>query len=373
MRKIETLVVGAGPGGSTAARELSSQGTHVLLLDRAAFPRDKPCGGGVTTRAAKLMPEGFAEVVEGKVFKARLSYRQKPHSDYESRNPLTYMTQRRRLDEFLVKRAIDSGVEFHDGEKVTGISTEERGRYQVKTDKDTYSCDVVVGADGANGIVAQSMEIQPRHTSRIALEGNSHAKHLVDYWSESVGLDFGSIPGGYGWLFTKDDHVNIGVYGYQSVGPQLRAHLDKVSRHYGIEATSLDNLKGHHLPTRKAGFPVVKDRVLLVGDAAALVDPITGEGIYSALVSGKLAADVVISGRFSDYQEEVERNLGDDLEFARRLQTLLYWKPLIDLLVLKRSPKVWGKIEEFLQGIASYSQVKEGHALMSRLINLLTS
>ena len=89
-------------------------------------------------------------------------------------------------------------------------------------------------------------------------------------------IELGTIPGGYGWVFPKGDHVNVGVGGWESEGPRLRMHLDELCRRHGIESDGLESVRGHRLPLRRGGFVPARGRMLLVGDAAGLVDPLTG-------------------------------------------------------------------------------------------------
>src|SRR5829696_1562696 len=115
MERFDALVVGAGPAGSTAAFRLARAGARVLLIDKARFPRDKPCGGGLTYRAVRLLPFSVDPVVEEEVdiFELGLGYRRR--FERRTRQPLVVMTQRRRLDAFLVEQAQEAGAEFRDG------------------------------------------------------------------------------------------------------------------------------------------------------------------------------------------------------------------------------------------------------------------
>ena len=116
MSSYDAIVAGAGPAGSTAARVLSQGGASVLLLDKHSFPRDKPCGGGVTLRAASVQDLDLSSVIERTICGARFSLRLGRSFDRRFHQPLTYMTQRCRLDEYLARRAAASGADFHDGE-----------------------------------------------------------------------------------------------------------------------------------------------------------------------------------------------------------------------------------------------------------------
>src|SRR3990170_997511 len=144
----DAIVVGAGPAGSTAARLLAPEGATVLLLDRSRFPRDKPCGGGVTLRAAAALDVDLTPVIERTVYGARFSLRLGPGFQRRFRAPLAYMTQRCRLDAFLAERAAEAGAAFHDGEAVREVDVHPNGGsgfsltpggVAVRTDRDTYT------------------------------------------------------------------------------------------------------------------------------------------------------------------------------------------------------------------------------------------
>jgi choline dehydrogenase-like flavoprotein len=122
VRRHDVIVIGAGPAGSTAAYRLARAGADVLLLDRARFPRDKPCGGGVTGRAARLIPFSIDSVVEHVVTHADLRLRYGRTHARGSGMPLVYMTQRRLLDQHLAERAADAGADFRDGVRVIDVA-----------------------------------------------------------------------------------------------------------------------------------------------------------------------------------------------------------------------------------------------------------
>src|SRR5437763_14450472 len=115
MRAFDVAIVGGGPAGSTAAYRLATAGKRVLLVDRATFPRDKPCGGGVTLRAARLLPFSIEPVVEDRVERLECRLRYGPRFVRRARSPLALMTQRRRLDHFLLEQAATAGADVRDG------------------------------------------------------------------------------------------------------------------------------------------------------------------------------------------------------------------------------------------------------------------
>ena len=135
------IVAGAGPAGSMTARLLANRGARVLLLDKQRFPRDKPCGGGVTLRAAALQEIDLSPVIEGTIHGARFTLRLGEAFDRRFEQPLTYMTQRSRLDAYLAERAAEAGAEFHDGVALREIDPAFTGtssfNLTVRTDSDS--------------------------------------------------------------------------------------------------------------------------------------------------------------------------------------------------------------------------------------------
>src|SRR5436305_3389772 len=123
MSGYDVAIVGGGPAGSTAAYRLARAGANVLLVDRATFPRDKPCGGGVTGRAARLLPFSIEPVVEDVIDRLECRLHYGPRFERAARAPLAYMTQRKRLDHFLLQQSAEAGAEVREGVKVTDIRT----------------------------------------------------------------------------------------------------------------------------------------------------------------------------------------------------------------------------------------------------------
>src|SRR4051794_22635428 len=183
MRSFDVAIVGAGPAGSTAAYRLATAGRRVLLVDRARFPRDKPCGGGVTLRAARLLPFSIDPVVEDVVQRVELGLRYGHRCTRTGRGPLVYMTQRRRLDEFLLRRAEAAGAEV---------------REETTVDARELDAQFVVGADGCNGSTAKQLGLGGGIVHGVALEANfPHESRFAG----SMVLDIAVVAGGYRWGF----------------------------------------------------------------------------------------------------------------------------------------------------------------------------
>src|SRR5436309_4815623 len=305
VERFDAIVLGAGPAGSTAAYRLSRAGARVLLADKARFPRDKPCGGGLTLRAVRELPLSVEPVVEHVV--ERMSFRFRYGQSFErgSGGPLVLMTQRRRLDHFLAEQAAAAGADFRDG--VKAAVEDER---TVRVDGERIEAEVLIGADGANGTAARALGLGGGYAYGVAFEGNVRYGALPhDRYQGLAAIELGTIPGGYGWVFPKGDHVNVGVGGWESVGPSLRDHLRILCRAYGIADDNVESLRGHRLPLRRAGSVAARGRALLVGDAAGLVDPLSGDGMYEAFVSARLATEAI--------HDLLERRANDLEQYAR--------------------------------------------------------
>lgn len=360
MTSYDVIIAGAGPAGSTAARECASRGLSVLLLDRAVFPRDKPCGGGVNVRAARLLPFELEPVVERTATGVRFSVKLSRAFDRDSPTSLTYMTQRSRLDTFLVERAVEAGAVLRERAAVRAVERHD-GRVVVRAGTEAFEGRTLVAADGANGPTARLAGIAVDRRMGIALEANVTDGGVAGAWRSMIGLDLGSTPGGYGWLFPRADHVNIGVGGWLHAAPGLRARLDGVARFYGLDPTAMWNVRGHHLPVRSQGSPLAAGNVLLVGDAAGLLDPLTGEGIHAAIWSGRAAARhlaAFLNGHIPDlqpYAREVESTLGADLAIASWLHRVVDRFPRVFVALVERDTTAWQLVCEILRGDETYA------------------
>jgi geranylgeranyl reductase family protein len=303
MERFDVLVVGAGPAGSATAMHLGRSGARVLLADRARFPRDKPCGGGLTGRAVRHLPCDVSSVVEHVVdrFVFRVGYRGS-FARTSREGPLILMTQRRRLDHHLAEQAAAAGADFRDGARVEAVELEPKG-VVARVAGSCVRASYLVGADGANGVVARSVGLGEGIVTGVALEGNADWEALdATPYAGTAWVELGVVAGGYGWVFPKGDHANLGVGGWQREGPRLRAHLERLARTHSVDPAHIRDLRGHRLPMRRIGAPAARGRALLVGDAAGLVDPLSGDGIYEAFVSARLAADALLAGDLTAYE-----------------------------------------------------------------------
>jgi geranylgeranyl reductase family protein len=350
VQRFDVLVVGAGPAGSATAHGLATAGLRVLVADRARFPRDKPCGGGLTTRAFRRCPVDPTEVVEERVDLVELRFRYGDSVVRKAAAPVIWMTQRRRLDAFLLDAARAAGADVREGVHVShddGV---------VSLDGERVTADVVVGADGANGQTAKSLSLGGAIVHGVALEGNVPYSALpADRYRHRAVVELADIPGGYGWVFPKGDHVNVGVGAWADEGPRLRDHLAAVCAAHGLVPEQLENVRGHRLPLRRPGTRVAGERALLVGDAAGLIDPVSGDGMYECFVSAGLATAAIgdlLAGRAASlepYGVALDAELAPLHRASWKLKRALDRWPRASWQVA-RTRLLWRSVERLLLG-----------------------
>jgi geranylgeranyl reductase family protein len=335
VKRYDVLVVGGGPAGSATALRLAEGGASVVLVDRATFPRDKPCGGGLTARAVRHCPVDPSPVVEEEVDLVELRFRYDDAVVRRARAPVIRMTQRRRLDAFLLDAAREHGVEVREGMTV---------------DAAAFPADVVVAADGANGTTARAFGLGVGIVHGVAYEGNvAYGVVDRDRYARRAVVELADIPGGYGWVFAKGDHVNVGVGAWQSEGPRIREHLARVCAAHGLDSSRLEHLRGHRLPLRRPGTPIAAGRALAVGDAAGLIDPVSGDGMYECFVSAAHAAGAILAGDLARYEPAVDADLAPLHRASWKLKQALDRWPRASWRVA-RTELLWRSVERLLLG-----------------------
>jgi geranylgeranyl reductase family protein len=355
VERFDVAVIGAGPAGATTAYRLARAHARVLLIDKATFPRDKPCGGGLTTRAVKQLPFSVEPVVEDRITRVRCRLRYGRTMERNSEHVICLMTQRRRLDAYLVERAAEAGADFRDG-----VRAEIESDRRIRVGGRPVEVDTLVGADGANGVTAKTLGLGGAIVNGVALEGNLPYERLPDGdWRGTLVLELATLPGGYGWVFPKGDHVNVGVGGWGTEGPRLRDHLRLLCERYGIRSDDLSNVRGHRLPMRRPQTKLAGGRALLVGDAAGMVDPVSGDGMYEALVSGKLAARHILQDEIDAYEAAVHARLDPLASAGWAAKKALDRFPRA-VFAIMRLPVTWRVLEKLMLGEVAHPGEAKG-------------
>lgn len=332
--EFDVIIVGAGPAGGMCAYELSKNQVRVLVIEKERLPRYKTCAGGLTKKAYEILPKDFLNLVENETYRVNLTLNHRWGFAKITSFPIVKMVMRDRLDYFLVKKAEKFGAQILD--KTVIRSVVESSEYiRVSTEAGDFKSKVIVGADGITGCVATSLGLRRRPTCGIAIEGELFPRNnllqLKEY-NDSLHLDFNVIPKGYGWIFPKKEHLSVGLFTTLPEMRDLKRHFTTYLNRKGVAKDyQTESLKGHQIPVGGRRREILNSkRGILIGDAAGLADPITGEGIYFALRSGQIAAEAirnfinVPNPVLDEYTEKVNSEIVDDFRYAGYLSTVLY-------------------------------------------------
>jgi geranylgeranyl reductase family protein len=287
-------VVGGGPAGSSAAFVLASAGIRVCLIDRSRFPRDKLCGGLLTQRSKKLFESIFhadwSPAIHAVSPGAKFFYRTRLLREVSNYKNLCF-TARRDFDAFLLDLARQRGAQIMEGGRVTSVDVANSTLTLASGSRLNYS--FLIGADGVNSLVAKV--VFSRSFSQRTIGFGLEMEVPISTENPPVAapeIYFGLIDWGYAWVFPKRTTVTAGIGGLWRKNPDLPPAFKKfLCQRFGqIPAAAI---KGHYVPFGDFRPIPGQGLILLCGDAAGLVDPITGEGIAYAMQSGSFAAEAV--------------------------------------------------------------------------------
>jgi len=365
--RCDVIVVGMGPAGATAAYELSRAGVSVIGLEKETHPRYKVCGGGLSARIEALLGSDFHSAVEQTIHGIEFSCGGQERFSIDSVEPIAYMVMRNRFDHLLVQRAQRAGTVVREEEPSVTCRMDSHG-VEVVTGRDRYRAQFLVGADGANSLVARCL-FPDRRVRRVATleseigleEGSLHAcdgRALVD---------LGANYKGYGWIFPKHQRLSVGVGAFRGVAASPKALFQRFVAHAPrLAGCAVPRPLGHPLPVySSAGVRgdesrLVNGRALLVGDAGHLVDPLFGEGIYYAVQSGQLAARAILgaigeSPRALDaYEAAVRREIYPEFEVAARMADVVYTFPRFCHRLLSNHHRVMHLYYDVMRGRDTY-------------------
>ena len=397
------IVVGAGPAGATAARTLARAGVTVRLLDRSKFPRNKPCGGGISLRVLKRFPYLERELSRIATHTVSRLYLEGPGGEstvIESDSPAAMMVRRVEFDALLVDLAREAGAELVGGVDVVRASTSASGVTLESRDGRTFEAPVVIAADGVHSVIARRLGLNPGWpASKVALDmmEETPREQLRDIDPSTLWVSYGHTPTdnangrgaksrngskgadeGYAYIFPKRDHVNVGI-GY--VLDHYRHAIDVPP--YDLQRELVDHLRNRGVmegqsvrenftpfiipvggPLREPG----RGRVLLAGDAGGFVNGVTAEGIYYAMVSGDLAARAILStpgtairSLARRYRGLIRREIGAELRDSVFIQRYLFSDRRRIAQVINgapREPKLTRLMLDFAAGRLSYSALR---------------
>ena len=351
----DVAVVGAGPAGCSAALALAQAGHEVVLIEKASLPRYKTCGGGLLHRAFKLLPPAVESAVEGRFHSIALNFLGTDRNFTVTRpQPIVHMTMRADLDCLLARQAQSAGVSLVESCPVRHVE-EQPGFVEITSDREKFRAKFVIAADGVYSPTAKAAGWTPLPVLAPALEHEIHlpAEDFARF-SQTPRFDFNSIAAGYAWVFPKRDHLSVGILSTERVSNELQTKLADYLRLIGITRIEKTEKHGYLIPLAPRPGPLARGRVLLVGDAAGLVDPVMAEGISHAILSGQLAAAALSGSRLDvakasvRYQELLEDKILCELRAGRVLARLLYHHPGIRDLAFRVGGQ---RLCEFMTGI----------------------
>jgi geranylgeranyl reductase family protein len=315
VERSDVLIVGGGPAGSTCATTLASAGRDVTIVDAAKFPRDKPCGGWVTPEVLTEIPFSFAEYAKSHVAqpisKFRIGTIGGRASDVDYGAPVSYGIRRSEFDARLLQR---SGARLVEGERVQTV--ERRDGDWVLNGK--FAAPVLVGAGGHFCPIARhvngSDDERPVVVAReIEFRLSEDDASQCEIEQERPELYFCKDLRGYGWCFRKGNYLNVGLgrLDPERLPAHLDAFLDFLTRERRLDHLRGAGWRGHAYRLRHGRAPrMASESVVLVGDAAGLAAPASGEGILPALISGRIAAEAILDSRPGEYERRLDARLG---------------------------------------------------------------
>jgi geranylgeranyl reductase family protein len=298
LREYDVAVIGAGPAGSACAWKLSRSGVRTVLVDRAVIPRGKVCGGALSGSATKIL---LGCGILGRGALDSLTLREhlsmscfdglRPLRTWASGGPPVLLVERKSLDDALLSRAREAGAEVVEGDGFAGI---EGAEVRLRSGEG-LRCGKVVGADGVHSAVAAAAFGRKPSRRGFGLEFFLPAPPGLE---PVIQIHFGLRPYGYGWVFPRSDDVCVGIgcCDGDSSPADLVPRLLALTEATGFGRPPLSLLRGAPIPSGRPSASLGAGDVYLAGDAAGLVDRISGEGIGLALESGLLVADAIAGG-----------------------------------------------------------------------------
>jgi digeranylgeranylglycerophospholipid reductase len=366
----DIAIIGAGPAGATAARFLAKAGLKVCVVDKATFPRDKPCGGGFSMRIVDEFPYLKARLNDFLKGIAKVGVLHSPNRRIVLQGKVDMaVTLRTDFDNVLLESALEQGIDSFVGVRAKHVKINTDSSKIVLSNGDSIMASVIIGADGVTSMLARETGLQKKWpkeniTACRVSEIPAKSTEIIDRYTEDLHYHFyanlGGLPG-YGWIFPKQDTINIGlgVVGAYAQGlPKVFDAFVRYLKHEGLLMNNADvsSAKGALVPT---GGPLKKSYAngcLLVGDAAGMVSPLTGGGIAYAMKAARFAAKVLVSAfeedavgenRLWQYEQLWQSDFGKEFREQLLIQRL-FTGPFTDLLfeIGKRDKQIQEMVSE---------------------------
>ncbi|MGQ9517293.1 MAG: geranylgeranyl reductase family protein [Anaerolineae bacterium] len=322
--RYDVIIAGAGAAGSSAAYFLGEAGARVLVIEKERLPRYKPCGGAVPMAVYQQFPFPFAPVIERQPSHVLYSWRGEQAVQWPLPGRAISLVMRDRFDAHILEHA---RAEVWDGTTVEQAGESAQGVRVRTAGGDALLADYLIVADGAHSLLAHQLGLRQSRELVGAVEVEyAPAPAAMERFANTAVFEFGALHSGYLWIFPKRDHLSIGIGQLRGRGHALREVLYREMRKFGLDLEDAP-WHGHTLPVYQGPEPRSTARALLVGDAAGLVDPLSGEGIRHAVASARIAAQAIIRGKVHAYSHAVERYAQARLRPILVLARLFYEHP----------------------------------------------
>jgi geranylgeranyl reductase family protein len=363
----DVIVIGAGPAGATAARIAAGHGCTTLLLERAVIPRYKTCGGGLIGASLAELPSGLPLKVHDTAGRFTFALNGRKERTLTCAAPTCAMVYRSELDAALTDAAAAAGATVRDGTALTALD-QQGDTVTVRTNRgETLRARAVVGADGSASRVARYVGVQCAQVD-LALEAEVPVDdRTADRWRGRLLMEWGPLPGSFGWVFPKGDVCTAGVVAARGNPVALRAYKEDFLTRQGLGGPRPLHDTGHLTRCRRPGSPLARGRVLVAGDAAALVDHWSREGISYALRSGKLAGHAAARITAADparahtaaeeYGRQINGVLGVEMRASSALMDLFTRNPGLVHTAVTRLPPAWRRLDAYIAGGTSVAGI----------------
>ncbi len=327
----DVAIIGSGPAGSSAAYHLARSGARVLIIEKSSQPRYKTCGGGLVGRGVRHVFAAMDGVVQRECKRVDLHLNGSGlHFSSSRPSPIIIMTMRKEFDFLLMTAAKGAGASVVTNCEVTTISPGSIA-FRLETTAGVYSANFIVAADGAGSQTARKCGWDTMQSFMPALEYEVFVDDvMLQRYSSSARFDVDLVPHGYGWVFPKAKHLSVGVLTTRKHSVNLNDSISGYLHFLDLDKGFQTEKHGFMIPLRPTKTALARNRVMLVGDAAGLVDPVTGEGISFAIRSGELAAEALIESGFAEphaadmYCRKLSAEILPEIRYGTLVSRLFY-------------------------------------------------
>jgi geranylgeranyl reductase family protein len=354
----DVAVIGAGPAGLAAAHAAASAGARTIVLERAEHPRYKTCGGGLIGTSLGLAGPRIEVPARDRIDRITFTRDGRlPLTRHGGSRPILTMVRRDDFDHAWYSAVVALGATVRQNTVVRAITQDDRTATVTLSDGTAIGARVVIGADGSAGITSRHVGVTfQQQDLGLEVELAAEDRDRAD-WRGRVLLDWGPYPGSYGWVFPKDDELTVGVIMAKGHGGETKQYLRDFLSRLGLADRKVVRDSGHLTRCRRLGSPLVKGRVMVVGDAAGLLEPWTREGISYALRSGTWAGQVAAGGgRLTAYGKKIEQELEPEMTAGRRLLEVYVRHPNL-VHASMATPLGWRAFQAFCRGELSMARV----------------